>query len=54
MEKATGWDPILIISQIIALQTLHYATLSLLMPPLLIMFADPGSMSTRDAPLMLV
>ena len=44
MVKATGWDPILIISQIIALQTLHYVTLSLLVPPLLVMFADPGSL----------
>ena len=44
MAKATGWDPILIISQIIALQTLHYVTLSLLVPPLLVMFADPGSL----------
>ena len=44
MAKATGWDPILIISQIIALQTLHYVALSLLVPPLLVMFADPGSL----------
>ncbi len=28
--------------QIISLQTLHYVTLSLLIPPLLIMFAEPG------------
>ena len=44
MAKSTGWDPILIIAQIVALQTLHYVTLSLLIPPLLVMFADPGSL----------
>ncbi|EJF58062.1 integral membrane protein S linking to the trans Golgi network-domain-containing protein [Dichomitus squalens] len=44
MAKSTGWDPVLIISQIIALQTLHYVTLSFLIPPLLIMLAEPGSL----------
>lgn len=60
MAKATGWDPVLIVSQvsnmrdtladdsrcaqIIAMQTLHYVTLSLLIPPLLVMFAEPGSL----------
>ncbi|KAI0653580.1 integral membrane protein S linking to the trans Golgi network-domain-containing protein [Cubamyces menziesii] len=44
MAKSTGWDPVLIISQIIALQTLHYVTLSVLIPPLLVMFAEPGSL----------
>ncbi|KAI0351312.1 hypothetical protein OH77DRAFT_1498579 [Trametes cingulata] len=44
MAKSTAWDPILIISQIIALQTLHYVTLSLLVPPLLVMFAEPVSL----------
>ena len=44
MAKSTGWDPLLIISQIVALQTLHYVTLSLLIPPLLVMFADPASL----------
>ncbi|EIW59926.1 uncharacterized protein TRAVEDRAFT_122124 [Trametes versicolor FP-101664 SS1] len=42
MAKSTGWDPVLIIAQIISLQTLHYVTLSLLIPPLLVMFAEPG------------
>lgn len=28
--------------QIISLQTLHYVTLSVLIPPLLVMFAEPG------------
>ncbi|KAI0364550.1 hypothetical protein BV20DRAFT_956020 [Pilatotrama ljubarskyi] len=44
MAKQTAWDPILIVSQIIALQTLHYVTLSLLAPPLLVMFAEPASL----------
>ena len=44
MAKSTGWDPVLLIAQIIAMQTLHYVTLSLLVPPLLVMFADPGSL----------
>ncbi|RPD57294.1 hypothetical protein L226DRAFT_110975 [Lentinus tigrinus ALCF2SS1-7] len=44
MAKSTGWDPVLIISQIIAMQTLHYVTLSVLIPPLLVMFAEPGSL----------
>ncbi|KAI8985639.1 integral membrane protein S linking to the trans Golgi network-domain-containing protein [Trametes punicea] len=44
MAKSTGWDPALIIAQIIALQTLHYVTLSVLIPPLLVMFAEPGSL----------
>ncbi len=30
--------------QIIAMQTLHYVTLSLLIAPLLVMFAEPGSL----------
>ena len=36
------WDPLLIISQIVALQTLHYLTLSILTPPLLALVADPA------------
>ncbi|KAF9030375.1 hypothetical protein BDZ89DRAFT_911077, partial [Hymenopellis radicata] len=41
----TNWDPILLISQIISLQTLHYLTLSLLVPPLLAIFAEPSSLN---------
>ncbi|KAL7424683.1 hypothetical protein Q5752_000367 [Cryptotrichosporon argae] len=33
--RVQGWDPVLIISQIICLQTIHYLSLSLLVPPLL-------------------
>lgn len=37
--RIQGWDPILIIAQIIALQALHYLTLCVLTPPLLALFA---------------
>ncbi|KAL0576767.1 hypothetical protein V5O48_005207 [Marasmius crinis-equi] len=40
-----NWDPILLISQIVSLQTLHYMTLCLLVPPLLKFFAEPVSLS---------
>lgn len=39
--RIQGWDPILIVAQIVAVQTLHYLTLALLVPPLLSIFADP-------------
>lgn len=38
------WDPVLLVSQIISLQTLHYLTLALLIPPLLSLFAEPTSL----------
>ncbi|KAI0794729.1 integral membrane protein S linking to the trans Golgi network-domain-containing protein [Fomes fomentarius] len=44
MAKSTGWDPVLLTSQIVTMQTLHYLTLSLLIPPLLVMSAEPGSL----------
>ncbi|KAH9930263.1 integral membrane protein S linking to the trans Golgi network-domain-containing protein [Fomitopsis serialis] len=37
-STSTGWDPVLLISQIVAMQTLHYLTLSILIPPLLLIF----------------
>ncbi|TFK34031.1 integral membrane protein S linking to the trans Golgi network-domain-containing protein [Crucibulum laeve] len=40
----TNWDPVLLISQIVSMQTLHYLTLSLLIPPLLSLFAEPVSL----------
>ncbi|KAF8470286.1 integral membrane protein S linking to the trans Golgi network-domain-containing protein [Russula ochroleuca] len=43
-SKVTTWDPVMIISQIVALQSLHYLTLALLVPPLLSFFAEPGSL----------
>ncbi|CCM01273.1 uncharacterized protein FIBRA_03322 [Fibroporia radiculosa] len=46
MAKSTspGWDPVLLISQIVSLQTLHYLTLAVLLPPLLIIFAEPSAL----------
>ncbi|KAG9313220.1 integral membrane protein S linking to the trans Golgi network-domain-containing protein [Chiua virens] len=43
-KRQTTWDPVQLISQIISLQTLHYLTLSLLIPPLLALFAEPTSL----------
>ncbi|KAK0501820.1 integral membrane protein S linking to the trans Golgi network-domain-containing protein [Armillaria luteobubalina] len=40
----SNWDPLLLISQIVSMQTLHYLTLSLLVPPLLDIFADPAAL----------
>lgn len=57
--RQSRWDPVLLISQvflsfchvnclarrqIISMQTLHYLTLSLLIPPLLAVFAEPTSL----------
>ncbi|OBZ74022.1 Protein SYS1 [Grifola frondosa] len=44
MAKSTGWDPVLLISQIVSMQTLHYITLAVLIPPLLTIFAEPSSL----------
>ncbi|KZT07169.1 uncharacterized protein LAESUDRAFT_698948 [Laetiporus sulphureus 93-53] len=43
-STATGWDPVLLISQIIAMQTLHYLTLAILVPPLLTIFAKSSAL----------
>ena len=59
-SSTTGWDPVLLISQvcvlalsslsssysvqIISIQTLHYLTLAILIPPLLAVFAEPSSL----------
>jgi len=40
----TTWDPVLLIAQIVSMQTLHYLTLSILIPPLLSLFAEPNSL----------
>jgi len=40
----SNWDPILLLSQIVSMQTLHYLTLSLIVPPLLAAFADKTSL----------
>ncbi|GAA5980775.1 hypothetical protein JCM11641_002645 [Rhodosporidiobolus odoratus] len=39
--RVQGWDPVLIISQIVSLQALHYLTLAVLLPILLSFFANP-------------
>ncbi|THU97686.1 hypothetical protein K435DRAFT_662320 [Dendrothele bispora CBS 962.96] len=41
----SNWDPILLVSQIVSMQTLHYLTLSLCVPPLLSLFAEPTSLT---------
>ncbi|KJA22835.1 hypothetical protein HYPSUDRAFT_66799 [Hypholoma sublateritium FD-334 SS-4] len=40
----SNWDPILLLSQIFAMQALHYITLSFIIPPLLAAFAEPSSL----------
>ncbi|EAU90753.1 hypothetical protein CC1G_04022 [Coprinopsis cinerea okayama7 len=45
-----NWDPILLISQIVSIQTLHYLTLCILVPPLLSIFADPVSLTYEGGP----
>ncbi|WVR03751.1 hypothetical protein IAU60_000746 [Kwoniella sp. DSM 27419] len=39
--RVQGWDPVMIICQIISLQTIHYLTLSTILPPLLTSFTSP-------------
>ncbi|KAL5513431.1 hypothetical protein ACEPAH_3830 [Sanghuangporus vaninii] len=46
-----GWDPVLIISQIVSLQALHYLTLSILIPPLLWAFAEPNALMYEGGPM---
>lgn len=48
--RVQGWDPVLIISQIVSLQALHYLSLSLLLPPLLSLFASPTLLSYEGGP----
>ncbi|KAJ7230527.1 integral membrane protein S linking to the trans Golgi network-domain-containing protein [Mycena pura] len=44
-KPSSHWDPILLISQIVSVQSLHYLTLSLFIPPLLGIFAEPTSLN---------
>lgn len=44
-SKSSNWDPVLLISQIVSMQTLHYLTLSLFTPALLTLFAEPTSLA---------
>ncbi|TDL26585.1 hypothetical protein BD410DRAFT_763829 [Rickenella mellea] len=43
--RSASWDPVLLISQIVSLQALHYLTLSVLIPPVLMMFAEPHALT---------
>jgi len=49
-SQRQGWDPLLIISQIVALQACHYLILGLITPPLLYMFANPVALSLEGGP----
>ncbi|KAK4690030.1 protein SYS1, partial [Tremellales sp. Uapishka_1] len=48
--RVQGWDPVLIICQIVSLQTLHYLVLSLLLPPLLASFTAPSLLLYSGGP----
>ncbi|KAI5455077.1 hypothetical protein NCC49_002349 [Naganishia albida] len=50
MRRIQGWDPILIISQIISLQTIHYLVLSLLIPPVLQASTNPQALEYAGGP----
>lgn len=50
MRRIQGWDPLLIISQIISLQTIHYLALSLLIPPVLQWTTDPQALAYAGGP----
>ncbi|KAF8585400.1 hypothetical protein K439DRAFT_1632639 [Ramaria rubella] len=43
--RNAGWDPWLIISQIVSMQSIHYLTLCLLVPPLLTIIAEPNALA---------
>lgn len=45
-----GWDPVRIVSQIVAFQTLHYLLLATLVPPLLAIFAETSSLMFEGGP----
>lgn len=49
-NKHQGWDPLLLISQIISLQSLHYLTLSLLVPLLLSLLAHGPDLDREGGP----
>jgi hypothetical protein len=50
MRRIQGWDPVLIISQIISLQTIHYLVLSLLIPPVLQWTTNPQALEYAGGP----
>ncbi|KAI0029960.1 integral membrane protein S linking to the trans Golgi network-domain-containing protein [Vararia minispora EC-137] len=43
--RTSNWDPVLLISQIVAMQSLHYLTLATLAPPLLAIFAESSALA---------
>ncbi|KAI8443195.1 hypothetical protein BY996DRAFT_6428060 [Phakopsora pachyrhizi] len=48
--RIQGWDPILIIAQILAIQSLHYLILSLLTPPMLQLLSSPFPLDFEGGP----
>ncbi|KAF7289410.1 hypothetical protein HMN09_01334400 [Mycena chlorophos] len=44
-KPSSNWDPVLLVSQIVSMQSLHYLTLSVCVPPLLSILAEPGSLN---------
>ncbi|AFR97709.1 hypothetical protein C343_05857 [Cryptococcus neoformans C23] len=48
--RVQGWDPLLIICQIISLQTIHYLTLSTLLPPFLTTLTSPDILIYSGGP----
>ncbi|WVQ74710.1 hypothetical protein IAR50_004314 [Cryptococcus sp. DSM 104548] len=48
--RVQGWDPLLIICQIISLQTIHYLTLSTLVPPFLSTLTSPSLLTYAGGP----
>lgn len=48
--RIQGYDPLLIVAQIISLQSLHYLTLLLLLPPVLSIVANPRLLDYEGGP----
>ncbi|RXK35895.1 hypothetical protein M231_06859 [Tremella mesenterica] len=48
--RVQGWDPVMLICQIVSMQTLHYLTLALLIPPLLATFTSPDTLAYSGGP----
>lgn len=43
-KTSSSWDPLLLISEIVSMQSLHYLTLSVIVPPFLSFLAEPTSL----------
>ncbi|ORX35216.1 integral membrane protein S linking to the trans Golgi network-domain-containing protein [Kockovaella imperatae] len=48
--RVQGWDPVLLICQIISLQAIHYLSLSILVPPLLQSLTSPSVLAYSGGP----